>query len=163
MTNDVFGNLMDWGPVIDELEALRERHELDSHQAGLIRILRYRDNWRLREAVLDCVKDMSRPSDELLQTVLAILMDEAIYDEARSMAAEALAAVCGRQQNGDGQTSAAVTPALVVEKMNDLLHRLGAPVFHKAIRSQLERLQESIPEPLKRSKSASRLTAEISR
>ena len=99
MTNDIFGNLMNWYSVMDTLNELRERGELDEHQAGLIRILNYRENWQLREYVLNCVKDISAPSDELLQVIQGIMMDEDLYPEVRNMASEALANILSRQHN----------------------------------------------------------------
>lgn len=52
MDSDIFGNLMDWGLVLDKLDDLKKSEKLHKHQADLIRILRYRNNWRLRETVL---------------------------------------------------------------------------------------------------------------
>jgi hypothetical protein len=140
MKQDVFGNLKDWGPVIERIEALQAGCELDAHQEGLARILRYRDNWRLRETVLNCVKHhIRRPSDELLQGVLAIMMDESIYHEARLMAAEALLSGLG-SQNGTEHHRDRGRRAAVIEKMDTLLEMPAAPVFQQGIRCCRDRL-----------------------
>ena len=62
MTQDVFGNLKDWGAVLDKLEDLSRAGALGEHQGALIRILRYNDNWRLREAALDALPMVQEPS-----------------------------------------------------------------------------------------------------
>lgn len=45
MYSDIFGNLTDWGRVIEMLDRLKELKKLDRNQDGLTRVLRYRDNW----------------------------------------------------------------------------------------------------------------------
>ena len=132
MTADVFGNLRDWGPVMEQLDRLWERGELDQHQHGLTRILRYRENWRLRQTVLKHMKDLANPSDELLQNALAIMMDENVYHDARILAAEALAHLL-RGRSARDATSSAVTAQLVLERMNTLMDTPQPPFFHKAI------------------------------
>lgn len=151
MSDDVFGNLRDWGSVIDRIEAMEKQRTLDHHQQGLARILRYRDNWRLRETVLKCIKHIRRPSGELLQALLAIMMDESIYHEARLMAAEALASAVVLQ---DGKTKLedAVTVASVMEKMTALLKAPDVPVFHQG----LARLRASLAKPTFQRKSVKR-------
>lgn len=144
MSDDIFGNLTDWGSVMDTIEGLRERRKLDGHQEGLTRILRYRDNWRLREIALDCVKEVSKPSDELLHAVLAIMMDEDIYYEARVMAAEALADVFSRCRGENKRLVTAVTVGLVVGEMEQALRQSCSSVFQNAMRRQLEVLEQSV-------------------
>ena len=90
MRRDDFGNLRDWGSVMDRLERLRDEAVLDEHQAGLARILRYRGNWRLREAALEAIQYVKEPSDELLARVLDIVADQGLYREVRVLAARAL-------------------------------------------------------------------------
>ncbi len=99
MSSDIFGNLMDWGQAIDKLNQLKQKKILNEHQPGLVRILRYRDNWRLRETVLSYVKDINHPSDDLLTEVLNIAMDENVYYDARILAVEALASLMNNYKN----------------------------------------------------------------
>ncbi|MFZ2634261.1 MAG: hypothetical protein WA081_17745 [Desulfosalsimonadaceae bacterium] len=88
--NDPFGNLMDWGPVLDILGELSEGGKLTKYQPGLIRILRYKGNWRLREETLKRVGEIQSPSDDLILQVIDILGDDNIYYDARILAGNAL-------------------------------------------------------------------------
>lgn len=90
MIDDPFGNLTDWGPVLDTLSDLADNDDLCRCQAGLVRILRYKGNWRLREEVLKRVGAVHCPSKELLHQVIAILDDDNIYYDARILAGSAL-------------------------------------------------------------------------
>ncbi|MGB5987118.1 MAG: hypothetical protein WBG37_17575 [Desulfobacterales bacterium] len=90
MTQDPFGNLMDWGPVLDTLEELAHQGNLDKYQSGLIRILRFKGNWRLREEVLKRVGEIQSPAPELIRQVLTLLDDDNLYYDARILAGEAL-------------------------------------------------------------------------
>jgi len=142
MAHDIFGNLRDWGGVLERIEALAAQHQLDGHQAGLVRILRYRDNWRLCESVLEYVKDLRQPTDQLLRGVLSIMMDESIYHDARILAAEALATLtAGAQARGD--SGAAVDSKIALQKMGELLNTPAPPFFHRAIDGIRETLESS--------------------
>ncbi|MFZ0614046.1 MAG: hypothetical protein WAM73_17530 [Desulfobacterales bacterium] len=90
MKEDPFGNLTDWGPVLDLLDNLADNGKLADCQPGLVRILRYKGNWRLREEVLRRVGEIQTPSDELIFQVVDILGDDNIYYDARILAGEAL-------------------------------------------------------------------------
>lgn len=90
MKEDPFGNLMDWDFALETLEKLAEDGNLSNCQPGLIRILRYKGNWRLREEVLKCVGEVQTPSKELIHQVISILNDDNIYYDARIMAGNAL-------------------------------------------------------------------------
>lgn len=90
MKDDPFGNLMDWAPVLDTLKELASNGDLYRCQPGLIRILRYRGNWRLREEVLKRVGEVQTPSKELVHQVIDLLDDDNIYYDARIMACNAL-------------------------------------------------------------------------
>ena len=129
---DIFGNLLDWGRVMEQIAELRDAGKLDEHQDGLRRILRYPDNWRLRETVLGCVKDLSAPSEEIISEVLAIMRNDNIYWEARVMAAEALGHVVGRRESIGAELAHEV-----VEAMEAILARTQPSQFHDAIRRSL--------------------------
>jgi hypothetical protein len=100
MKQDPFGNLNDWGCVLEIFDELAENGRLTECQAGLIRILRYKGNWRLREEVLKRVGDIKAPSNELILQVLAILADDNIYYDARILAGEALTRLMKGVQDG---------------------------------------------------------------
>lgn len=90
MQPDPFGNLKDWGPVLEQIHGLAASGQLDDCQPGLVRVLAYRDNWRLREEILLRVGDIARPSDLLVRQVLRIISDENLYYEVRILAGEAM-------------------------------------------------------------------------
>jgi hypothetical protein len=90
MNQDPFGNLRDWGRVLDMLDELAGNGKLEEYQSALIRILRFKGNWRLREEALKRVGSFQTPCDELIFQVLSILADDNIYYEARILATEAL-------------------------------------------------------------------------
>ena len=90
MTHDPFGNLREWGPALEVLDELAVSGKLAECQHGLVRILRYKGNWRLREEVLKRIGGIPSPSDELAGQVLTILADDNIYYDARILANNAL-------------------------------------------------------------------------
>jgi hypothetical protein len=100
MKHDPFGNLNDWGTVLELLEELSNKGLLTYCQPGLIRILRYRGNWRLREEVLKRVGEIQVPSNELLFQVLATLSDDNIYYDVRILAGDALIQLLNSAQGG---------------------------------------------------------------
>ncbi len=83
-------NFLDWGRVLEELQELKELGLLDEHQSGLKRILRYRGNWRLREYALECVKEVTAPTKDLVQEICALMCDEDVYPELRMLAVDAI-------------------------------------------------------------------------
>jgi len=100
MKHDPFGNLSDWGPVLEIFNELADTGQLADCQPGLIRILLYKGNWRLREEVLKRVGEIQTPSDELVFQVLAILADDNIYYDARILASDALIQLLKNVQDG---------------------------------------------------------------
>ena len=102
MTQDPFGNLTDWGPALNTLEILTDRGGLEACQPGLIRILRYKGNWRLREEVLKRIGEIQKPIRELLFQVLAIVADDNVYYDLRILAAEAMGQLLQKAGNGSG-------------------------------------------------------------
>lgn len=101
MKNDPFGNLTDWGLVMDTLEDLANNGDLSQCQPGLVRILRYKGNWRLREEVLKRVGEIQAPSNELVDQVLAILDDDNLYYDVRIIAGNAMVQLLTKAQNGN--------------------------------------------------------------
>ncbi|MCF8078733.1 MAG: hypothetical protein K9K88_05550 [Desulfobacterales bacterium] len=100
MEKDPFGNLRDWGPVLDLLDELSERGTISECQSGLIRILRYKGNWRLREEVLKKANHIKNPCNELVQQIISLLADDNLYYDARILAGDALVQLLHNVQNG---------------------------------------------------------------
>ena len=144
MSGDVFGNLREWGEVPERLRQLSESGSLSEHEAGLVRILRYRENWRLREMVLRVLDDLESPSDNVLSAVLDILTDETLYREVRVLAAEKLAHLVGKRlQEVDRQYSAEVHK--VIRRVELLRQQPHEPVLDSAIDQSLEAIRASLP------------------
>lgn len=139
MKDDPFGNLTDWGPVLDTLEDLSVNGGLSGCQHGLVRILRYKGNWRLREEVLKLVGKVENPSKELVHQVIAILDDDNVYYDARILAGNALLQLLNNAEDissVDLQSSA----RQVIEKLK---RTPQPPFFNKAI----ERLNSKLAVP----------------
>jgi len=124
MKQDPFGNLTDWGQVLDTFEELAESSRLVDCQPGLIRILRFKGNWRLREEVLKHVGQIQTPSKELVLQVLAIMADDNIYYDARIIAGDALVQLL---KNGPDDSLEELTSA--TRKLVDKLKSTPQPPF----------------------------------
>lgn len=140
MQKDDFGNLEEWGRVLTQLEQVRQDRRLDEHQHGLVRLLRYPDNWRLREAALEFARDVRQPTEPLVTAVLQILTNEDLYYEVRVLAAEALAALLPAARTGrDGRNRELEQRAL--EQMHALLDATHPPVLHQAVQRVLPTIE----------------------
>ena len=124
MKQDPFGNLTDWGPVLDTFDELADSGRLAECQPGLIRILRFKGNWRLREEVLKRVGEIQTPSRELVLQVLAILADDNTYYDARIIAGDALVQLL---KNGPADSHEELTSA--AKKLVDKLKSTPQPPF----------------------------------
>lgn len=134
--HDPFGNLSDWGAVLNLLEELAEKGKLTDCQPGLIRILKHKGNWQLREEVLKRVGKIQTPSSELVFQILATLSDDNIYYDVRILAGDALIQLLKFIRN-DFEVKINEEIRKVVEKLrstpqppflDDALHRLSLEV-----------------------------------
>ena len=141
MNRDVFGNLQEWGDVLQSLKELERSRELDNHQEGLGRILRYRQNWRLREAVLKAVRKLTVPSESIVSEVVAILVDRNVYHDARILAADALVSIISRWRQRPGNGCSSVERS-AIEKMTEILRSPEVPIVHEAVRRSLASIQQ---------------------
>ena len=104
MKEDPFENLTNWDAVLDVVDELADAGKLSECQPGLIRILKYKGNWRLREEVLKRAGEIQSPSYELIRQVLNILDDDNTYYDARILASDALIRMLKNIQDGvDGE------------------------------------------------------------
>ncbi len=140
MEKDDFGNLEEWGNVLTQLAQLTRDRQLDEHQDGLVRLLRYPHNWRLREAALECAREVKQPTASLVAAVLDILTNAGLYHEARVLAAEALAALLpATRAVRDGRNR--VLEQRAIEQMHALLDATHPPVLHQAVRRVLPTIE----------------------
>jgi hypothetical protein len=137
MKAEGFGNLRDWGSVLEKLEHIKAAGVLDEHQQELSRVLRYRENWRLTERVLECMQEVERPFDELIEAVCRIMCDEDAYIDIRILAADALGdLVLKRRMNtGEGPCFGGVP---VTQVMKGFLDCPQVPVFRAAVSRAIE-------------------------
>jgi hypothetical protein len=141
MSGDIFGNLREWGHIPEQLEQLTKAGALDEHQEGLIRLLRYRDNWRLREMALEAVRHLRSPEDKLLSEVLGVVTDDGLYCEVRIFAAKSLSALLAEnaaQCRHDGRSIL----CRVIQEIRMLLDSPQPPVIQEALRECLAELDQ---------------------
>jgi hypothetical protein len=140
--SNIFGDLTDWGQVIEMLDQLKELEQLDRHQDGLTRILRYRDNWRLREIVLKHIVHLAEPTEELVHEVMNITMDEDTYLDMRILAFDALSnliPLCIRRNDTKGRNLI----ENAIESMNKLLDSPQPPIFHEVVSKTLNMVKKT--------------------
>jgi hypothetical protein len=140
MSGDIFGNLREWREIPRQLKRLSETGSLSQHEAGLVRILRYRENWRLRELVLGVLEDLDSPSDKILFAVLDILTDETLYRDVRILAAETLGQLASERCQVPEEQGAAGVHGFVdrIEMLRQIPHEA---VLASAIQQCLETMR----------------------
>lgn len=140
MPKDEFGNLEEWGRVLSQLARLARDQELDQHQDGLVRLLRYSDNWRLREAALEAAGNVKCPSEALTSEVLRIMANERLYHEVRVLAAEALARLIVAMRATDAARHRTLEQQ-VVDQMHALLDSPHPPILRQAVQRVLPTIE----------------------
>jgi hypothetical protein len=140
MQIDVFGDLRDWGRVLDDLEGLREQDRLSEHQAGLARLIRYRDNWRLQQEALRSIPDIDAPSPLLLEAALLVLTDPETLLENRVYAAEALSSMLATDGSSD---HAVLDRDIAVEAIQAVLDRGCPPILQGVLQKSISIAQQN--------------------
>ena len=140
MRPSVFGNLEEWGCVLERLEELTRSRQLELHQDALVALLRYRDNWRLREAALESAATIRTPTGPLIRQVCRLMMDQGLYYQARVLAAEALGATL-EHLHDDSQGEVMALRQEVRENVHALLASHDVPVIHQAARRALPKIE----------------------
>jgi len=142
MENAIFGNLRDWGMVLEKMEELSKAGKLGDHQSELIRVLRYNDNWRLREAAITALPGIRRPNPSLIDEAFAIMMREDLYYDVRILAADALGKTLRKSSKTDREVSGELDDAVakVLKGMQHLLDEPQPPILHKALRESVNRI-----------------------
>lgn len=132
MTQDPFGNLREWGSVLELLADLKSAGCLAECQRGIIRILRYRENWRLREELLKQLGHIETPTEELIDEVCNIVLDENSYYELRILASRALALLISNQHKLSGARFRPKTES-IIESLKATMDMPQPPIFHDAL------------------------------
>ncbi len=138
MKSDIFGNLREWGKVLERLEVLSKSRELDEHQSGLARILRYRRNWRLLERALKCGQGIDRPTEEFFGEVFRIMSDPDLYPDARILAMKAWECMVRKRlrRGCEGHDFSQIC------RMVEGLDGSGPPILQEALSGSLESLRQ---------------------
>lgn len=139
MNSDIFGNLKEWGKVLELLDSLKQSKKLDGHQTGLARILKYGENWRLLEQVLECGKEINEPEDQFLLEVVHITSDRNRYLDARLLALNILVYLFPRINRKNNHK---LSQDLIVQKMRNILNLPEPPIFQEAVVKSLEAMVE---------------------
>ena len=140
MSHDPFGNLEDWGKVLITVKQLTDQGTLDEAQEGIIRLVRYRDNWRLRETALVAARQIKEPTPALLAAIMQVLEDQATYVDARILAARALGDLAGGKGRGAKPTASTKALRVVLQRQ---LENPEAPVLTRAIEAALQKLSKT--------------------
>lgn len=130
MQPESFGNLQDWGPVLDQLRQLTHEGKLGDHQSELIRILRYQGNWRLREETLHRISAIEQPSNALIEQVLHIIADKNLYFEVRILACQSIIQLLKRR----GHPFDAIISDAIIGTLEKQLATPQPPIFTDALR-----------------------------
>lgn len=138
MLPDPFGNLRDWGPVLDHIHELTDNGKLGECQPGLTRILAFQGNWRLREETLKRLGFIENPSNELIRQVISLIADGNIYYEMRIIACAAVDELLNRDDHHFYPT----LQNILLQTVSAQLSTPQPPIFKQA----LENLQTSAHE-----------------
>ncbi|TKB09649.1 hypothetical protein [Desulforhopalus sp. IMCC35007] len=130
MQPDPFGNLRDWGPALEKICQLADEGNLSDCQSGLTRILRYRDNWRLREEALLRIGKINTPEDPMVRQILNIIEDERLYYDVRILACQTMAEL---MKNSSGRFYAA-TETDILNVVKVLSSTPQPPIFEQALK-----------------------------
>lgn len=133
-------DLMEWGRVLEELNELRERGLVDEHQDGIRRVLRYKQNWRLRECALECARNINLPEERLIVEVCSVMCDEDSYAELRILAAQVLGdLVCRYAADQVPPFSIAIRGTI-----RQLLSAPMSPLLEQALQETLMKIGEDV-------------------
>ena len=146
MENNIFGNLNDWGMILDKLKKLSESRELDSCQNELIRLLRFDKNWRLREAAIESLPFVDNPSSNLAREVLSLIKRKDLYYNVRILATDGLEKLTAAIINNRASDKD-ILKQFVQEIINDmdvLLASPEPPKFHDALQNSMNQIKKTV-------------------
>ena len=142
MQNDPFGNLEQWSAVLARIDALEAAHGLDDVQPALVRLIRYRDNWQLRERALRAARELRQPQPAVLATLCNVAADSDTYADARILAIRALEDLTPRVAGG--AVPGDIDAEFVINLLQQQLEIPEAPIVHQAMRRALNRLNSAL-------------------
>ena len=139
----IFDNLRDWGIVLEKLEELSKTKDLGNHQEELIRLLRFNDNWRLREAAIESLHSIQAPSFELIREVFRLVMREDLYYDVRILATDGLEKLFTnllQEEKVDVENTIPLASE-IIDSMERSLAFPQPPIFYNALQKSLEQIK----------------------
>jgi len=138
-----FGSLKDWGVVLDKLESLVKSRDLSHYQDELIHMLRFNQNWRLREAAIESLAAVDNPSGALFKEVFSLMMRNNLYYDVRILAADGLEKLTANVVKTKTFDHDALKKIItdIVQGMENLLASPEPPKFHNALRHSMEQIR----------------------
>ena len=146
MENNIFGNLNDWGMILDKLKKLSDSRELGNCQNELIRLLRFDKNWRLREAAIESLPFVDNPSSNLAREVLSLIKRKDLYYNVRILATDGLEKLTAAIINNRASDKD-ILKQFVQEIINDmdvLLASPEPPKFHDALQNSMNQIKKTV-------------------
>ena len=130
MQSDPFGNLKDWGPALECVCQLADEGKLSECQPGLVRILTYPDNWRLREETLRRIGAIANPDDALIRQVISILANDNLYYEVKILACDAMAELLKNKHHRFEEG----IRVMITQTLENQIATPQPPIFEQALR-----------------------------
>lgn len=146
MEKNNFGNLNDWGPVLEKLDELSNSGELDKWQEQLIRLLRFDQNWRLREAAIESLPFVENPGLDLAREVLSLIKRNDLYYDVRILAADAIERLIPKiveNRRFDRDILRQFVEEIITE-MDALLSSPEPPKFHHALQNSVTGIKKAV-------------------
>jgi len=144
MKNYVFGNLTDWGIVLDKLKQLSDSRELGNYQDELIGLLRFDQNWRLREAAIESLPLVENPGLNLAREVFSIIKRKDLYYDVRILATDSLEKLTTTIVNNK-DFDKDILKQFVLSILSDLETLLASPeppIFHDALQNSMNQIKK---------------------
>jgi len=144
MKNNVFGNLMDWGTVLENLERVSRTGELGYCQDELVRLLRFDQNWRLREAAIEVLPNVENPGLDLAQELLLLIKRRDLYYDIRILATDSFEKIAHAMvKNPDiDKDSLQAFFSAAIKDLNTLLSSPEPPIFYTALQQCAGHIKE---------------------
>jgi len=145
MENNIFGNLTDWGIVLDKLKKLSDSRELDNYQDELIRLLRFDQNWRLREAAIESLHNIDNPNLNLAREVISLINRKDLYYDARILATDSLGKLTTTIVNNRAFDKDILKQFVmeIIKNIEALLASPEPPIFHDALQNSMNQIKET--------------------
>ncbi|MDM8554838.1 hypothetical protein QUF75_08925 [Desulfococcaceae bacterium HSG7] len=144
MENYIFGNLNDWETVLDKLDKLSESRELDNCQDELIRLLRFDQNWRLREAAIESLPFVEDPDLNLAREVISLIKRKDLYYDVRILATDGLEKLTTNIVDNRAFDKDILKRFVlaIIKDMDALLASPEPPKFHDALRNSMNQIKK---------------------